>query len=64
MFKDKRKIYLSAIIELIVLVIFTVISVIMFNYEYVVLNPWIFILPLGVIFLTINSLILMFVFRK
>lgn len=64
MFKDKRKIYLSAIIELIVLVIFTVISVIMFNYEYVVLNPWTFILPLGVIFLTINSLILMFVFRK
>lgn len=64
MFKDKRKIYLSAIIELILLVIFTVISLVMFGYEYVVLNPWTFILPLGIMVLTINSFILLFIFRE
>ena len=64
MFKDKRKIYLSAIIELILLVIFAVISMVMFGYEYVVLNPWTFILPLGIMVLTINSFILMFIFRE
>lgn len=60
----KRKIYLSAIIELILLVIFTVISLVMFGYEYVVLNPWTFILPLGIMVLTINSFILLFIFRE